>query len=231
MATASRRLTRKQIRQPDKFIVLTQNISALIQEHKVKVLLTAGILLAVLLAILAWQFYVNRQNRFAAEEFNRALALYRAGNYAAALPAFQKIEGYSASRFYSLALLYQANSHYALKDTDKAIELGRNLLRSGSPDPLVREAGLMALAAAEEHKGLCKEAIQHYGEAEKLAGPLSGPAALGKARCSAQTGDLKAAIATYREYLRQPDRELSAYVSAQIAELEAKVAAQPSSGK
>lgn len=229
MATVSRRLTRKEIRRPDKFIVLTQNVSAVIQEHKSKVLLAAGILLALLLAILVWQLYVSRQNALAAEEFTRALALYRSGNYRDALPAFEKVEAYPSSRFYGLALLYQTNSHLALKDTDKGIETGRRLVRSGSPDPLVREAALTALAAAEEQKGLCKEAIQHYAGAEKIAGPLKDKALLGKARCSAETGDLKTAILTYREYLRQPDRELSAYVSAQIAELEAKAAAQPAS--
>jgi tetratricopeptide (TPR) repeat protein len=231
MATASKRLTRKEIRRPDKFITATQNLSAFIQEHRIKVLLATGILLAVLVLMGAWRWHADRQNTYAAEQFNRALTLYRAGNYRDALAAFQKVEAYSSSRFYPLALLYETNSLSALKDTDKAIETGRRMLRSTSPDPLVREAALMALAAAEEQKGLCKEATQHYTEAEKMTGALKHSATLGKARCSAQMGDLKTAIATYREYLRQPDRELSAYVSAQIAELEAKAVSHTPASK
>jgi tetratricopeptide (TPR) repeat protein len=230
MATASRRLTRKEIRRPDRFITLTQTTYDFVRGHKVEVLLAAGILAAVLLGLLGWQIYITRQNTFASEDFSRAMAIYRSGNYRDALPAFEKVEAYRWSRFYSLALLYEANSYLALKDFDKSIATGRRLLQSGSSDPLLRQSALVTLASAEEQKELCKEAIVHYSEAEAISypgarhvsGPLKDKATLGKARCSAQMGDLTAAIAAYREYLKQPDRELAAYVSAQIAALQAK---------
>jgi tetratricopeptide (TPR) repeat protein len=230
MATASRRLSRKAIRQPDKFITFTETLYDLVREHQVKVFAAAGALVVILVAIAAWQFYVQNQNTAAAHEFNRALGIYRAGNYREAISAFQKTQEYRWSHFYPLALLYETHSHLGLKDFDKAIESGRRLLNSRNPDPLVRQSGLLALGYAEEQRGLCKEAIQHYSEAEKtyfpdgklIPGPLKDKALFGRARCSVQLGDLKGAIGIYREYLRQPDRELTAYVSAQIAELEAK---------
>jgi tetratricopeptide (TPR) repeat protein len=235
MATASRRVTRKDIRRPDKFISLTQTSYDFIRAHRVKAVLLASALAAALLAFLGWQIYLNHQNTLASQDFDRALSMYRAGNYREAIAAFEKLETYRWSRFYTLALLYEMNGYFALKDLDKAIENGRRLLRSGNLDPLMRQSALVTLASAEEQKGLCKEAIEHYSHAETISyadarsvpGPLKDKATLGKARCSIQLGDFKGAIATYRDYLRQPDRELTAYVSAQIAELEAKAAIQP----
>lgn len=233
MATASKRLTRKEIRQPDKFITLTENVYDFLVEHRAKALLAGAIVAAALLAFLGWQVYSHRQDMLARQEFNRAITFYRSGNYQDAIAAFQKVEAYSWSGLYPVALLYELNSHLALKDADNAIQAGRRLFSGRIKDPLVRQSALVALAAAEEQKGQCREAVQHYAEAEKIfhsgnrnvPGPLKDKATLGKARCSAQLGDLKGAIAAYREYLRQPDRELTAYVSAQIAELEAKASA------
>ncbi|MGH7826840.1 MAG: tetratricopeptide repeat protein [Candidatus Binatia bacterium] len=235
MATASRRLTRKDIRQPDKFITVAQSFYDSAQKHRFKIFLAAGAVAVAVVVFLGWRFYVNHQNALAGQEFSRALTLYRDANYQDAIPAFQKVETYGRSHFYPLALLYQTNSYFALKDIDKAIETGRRLVGMGNMDSLVRQSALVSLAAAEEQKGLCKEAIEHYAEAERIyysdarnvPGPLKDKATLGKARCSAQLGDAKGAIAAYREYLKQGDRELTPYVSAQIAELEAKATAQP----
>jgi tetratricopeptide (TPR) repeat protein len=234
MATAIKRLTKKEIRRPDKFISLTQTSYDFVRAHKIAVLVAAGGLAAALLLILGWQVYVNRQTTLASQEFSRAMATYRSGNYRDAVAGFEKVEAYRWSRFYPVALLYQANSYFALKDFDKAIEAARRFVRSGHSDPLLRQSGLVLLASAEEQKGLCQEAVQHYAEAEiisypaarNVSAPLKDRATLGKARCSAQLGDAKTAIAAYREYLKQPDRELAGYVSAQIAALQANTAPQ-----
>jgi len=235
MAPAARRLSRKEIRQPDKFITLTRSLYEGVRVRRVTLLVAVAALGVVLAALLGWRLYVGRQNALAAQEFNRGVALYRGQDYTAAAAAFDKAAAYRWSDFYSLALLYQTDSYLALNDLDKAIATARTALTSAPGDPLVRQGLLLGLAHAEERKGLCKEAVQHYTEAENVRyrdgnvpGPFKDHSLLGRARCSVQIDDLKGAIGAYREYLKQSGTDQSAYVSAQIAELEAKLAAQAS---
>ncbi|HWO40729.1 MAG TPA: tetratricopeptide repeat protein [Candidatus Eisenbacteria bacterium] len=234
MAPATRRLSRKEIRQPDKFITLTRSLYEGIRVRRLAALAVAAVIALAVAAVLGWQLYIGRQNALAAKEFNRGVALFRGQEYKAAIEAFDKASAYRWSDFYGLALLYETNSYLALNDLDQAIETGRSALRSAPDDPLVRQGLLLALAHAEERKGLCPEAVQHYTEAEKIryrdanvSGPFQERALLGRARCSAQLGDFKGAIGAYREYLKQSGTDQSGYVSARIAELEAKLAAEP----
>jgi tetratricopeptide (TPR) repeat protein len=79
----------------------------------------------------------------------------------------------------------------------------------------------MALASAEERKNQCKTAIEHFTEAQTIAGALQGQALLGKARCAEQLGDKAMMIAAYKDYLKDnPGSPLAL----KLAELEASTA-------
>jgi tetratricopeptide (TPR) repeat protein len=224
MATARRRLTRKDLRQPDWFQITTEKALEFYTAYRTRVLAAGVGLVVLLLALLGWQMFKERQDRMARAEFVQAIALFQGGKYREAVAAFEKVATYRWSPHAVLAHLYQANSFLAVADFDKAINAGQRFVSATKPNSLYRQVGLVTLAHAEEQKRQCKEAGGHYAEAEKIAGPFRASAIMGRARCAEQLGDVKAALAAYNDFLREQPGSL---LSLRVAELEAKLAAQP----
>ena len=224
MATASRRLTRKDLRQPDWFQITTEKALESYAAHRTGVLAAGVGLVVLLLALLGWQMFKERQDTMASAEFGQALALFQEGKHREAVAAFEKVAAYRWSRYAALAYLYQANSFLAVKSFDQALNSAQRFVAATKPNSLYRQIGLVTLAHAEEQKRQCKEAGGHYAEAEKISGPLRASAIMGRARCAEQLGDVKAALAAYKDFLREQPGSL---LSLRVAELEAKLAAQP----
>ena len=224
MAHSSRRITRKDLRQPDWFQVATENTLAFYRLHPAKVLAAGAAFVVLLLAIWGWQLFRERQNASASGQFAQASALYQTGRFREALAGFEKVAAYRWSRYAGLAHLYQANSLLALDDFDKAIGSAQRFIAATQPDSLYRQVGLLTLAYAEERKGLFQSAGGNYGEAAKITGPFGATAMLGRARCAELAGDNNAALAAYKDYLRE---QPASPISLRVAELEAKAAARP----
>jgi predicted negative regulator of RcsB-dependent stress response len=197
--TQSRRITRKELRQPDRFQVATEKALEYFQSHKNLVFAVVGVLVLIGLGILGWQLFKERQNDAAALEFTDATALYQAEKYREALAAFEKVQSYRWSRYAGLAHLYQANSHIALGELDKALSSGQRAVTASQPNTLYRQLALMALANAAEQKNDCRQAIESYNEARKIAAAQQDEALLGKARCLEKTGDAAGALAAYKD--------------------------------
>lgn len=200
MAHSPRRITRKEIRRPDPFIVFSGRLLDIFRAHRVKFLSGFAVGGALLLAVWAGDSYRDRQNRLAAQEFSTALGLYHNGKYREALEALQKLDIYRASSYRRLGLLYQAHSYIALNDSAKADQALQDFLRSETKDPFLRQLAFLTLAHNQERTGRCKEAIDSYSKAEGLQAPMKEEALLGKARCSAQTQDFKEALNAYRQF-------------------------------
>jgi predicted negative regulator of RcsB-dependent stress response len=203
MATASRRFSRKQLRQPDWFQGASENALEYFESHKTLVFSAAAAIVAIIAIVWGWQGFKARQDVAASHEFTRAVALYQSEKYRDAIPAFETVQSFRWSRYSVLAHLYLAHSYLATKEIDKAMSAAQRSLTATSPNTLYRQIALFTLAGIEEQKNQCQAAIEHYNEAQKIAGALQSNAALGKARCAEQVGDTKTAIVTYREYLKE----------------------------
>ena len=224
MATASKRISRKELRQPDSFQLGTEKALEFYKGHQALVISGIGALVIILLAIWGWRVYKDNQNVTASIEFNKALVAYQENKYPEALAAFEKIQTYRWSRYASLSHLYQANIYLATNDLDKALNSGQRAVTATKPNTMFRQLALMALAAAEERKSQCKTAIEHFNEAQKIAGPLQSSAILGKARCAEQIGDKAAAIAAYKDYVKENP---GSPMGLKLTELESASGAQP----
>ena len=222
MATASKRITRKQLREPDWFQVSTENLIEYVKRHRN---LVVGVLAGLLLlgaAMWGLQVFKQRQNVAAAAEFIKAMEFYQADKHNEAIAAFENVKAYRWSRYSVLAHLYLANSYLVTDNLDKAINEGQRSLAATRPNSLYRQIALTTLATAEERKNECKSAIEHYSEAQRIAGALESRATLGKARCAEALGDTPAALAAYKEYVKDnPGSPLAV----KVAELEAKAPA------
>lgn len=228
MARSARRLTRKEIRQPDQFITLSRQLFDFFTEYKTDCI-AAGVALAVIFfAVWGWGLYKSRQNRLAAQEFSTALALYHAGKQREALESLTRVAAYGDPAYNRLGMLYQANIYVAMKDSVKAESVLTQLLNDEKKDPLIRQIAYLTLATNQERTGRCEGAIHNYAEAEALQGPFKEDALLGEARCSAQTGDLKEALRSYRQYLTSfPGSDRAKDVALLSQEIEGKIGLPP----
>jgi predicted negative regulator of RcsB-dependent stress response len=228
MATTSRRLSRKELRQPDWFQTVTENAFEFYYRQRVAVYLGIAVVILLLLGIWGWTVFKERQDSMAAQEFGQAMNQYHAGKYREAVAGLGKVQNYRWSRYANLAHLYEANSYLALIDFTKATNAAQRFIVGTDQNSLMRQIGLLTLADIEERQSQCKEAIKNYSEAGKIKAAFTERAFLGEARCAVQMGDVKGGIAAYRQLLKdQPESPLAGYVRFQISALESKIAAQP----
>ncbi|MGE5217087.1 MAG: tetratricopeptide repeat protein [Chloroflexota bacterium] len=207
------------MRQPDWFQVHSENALDYFTHHKSLVVTVVAGLVVLGAIVWGWQLFKAKQNLAASQEFTKALELYQSEKYREAIQGFEIVKGNRWSRYAVLAHLYLTNSYLATNDLDKAIAEGQRSVAATDPNSIYRQIALVDLATAEEQKQQCKTAIDHYGEAEKIAGPLQGKALLGKARCAEALGDAATAISAYKEYLK--GNPGSPY-GVKVAELDAK---------
>lgn len=223
MATASKRITRKQLRQPDWFQGASDNALEYFGGHKTLVLSAAAAIIVLIAALLAWQSFKENQTIAASREFTKALALYQSQKYSEAIAAFETVQSYRWSRYAVFAHLYLANSYLATHQLDKALTAAERSVVATKPESLYRQIALLTQAETEEQMKQCKVAIAHFGEAESIAGALQSRATLGKARCAEEIGDIKTAVQAYKDYVKEnPGSPLAV----KVAELEAKIPAQ-----
>jgi predicted negative regulator of RcsB-dependent stress response len=181
------------------------------------------LILAAIIGIFAWQIYKSRQNEEAARHFDTAITLFRANKHNEAIPEFERVEEYRWSHYAALAHLYEANSHLATNDLDRAAAAAQRFIASTDQNSVYRQIGLMILGHIQEQKNQCADAIQHYAEAERIAGALKESAVLGKARCFTAVGDMNSAIAAYQQYVKEnPNSPIAARLMLQVAELQNK---------
>src|SRR5262245_12847674 len=172
MATASRRISRKELRQPDWFQVTTEAVLEYYSTHKTLVFAAVAAVVVVLAIIFGWQAFKASQDVEAAQEYTNALTLYQSEKYRDSIPAFEKVKSYRWSKYSVLAHLYLAHSYIAIKDLDKALSEAQRSLTATKPNTLYRQIAYFTLASVEEQKNQCPAAIEHYNEAEKIEGAL-----------------------------------------------------------
>jgi predicted negative regulator of RcsB-dependent stress response len=228
MATSAKHLSRKELRQPDNFVLFTQRALGFVQKNRRLFILAGALIVAAIICVSIWQVYKSRQNEQAAQFFDNAITLFRANKHKEAIAGFEKVEEYRWSHYAALAHLYEANSHLAMNDLDKATAAAQRFIASTSQNSVYRQIGLMTLGHIQELKTQCADAIGHYTEAERIAGALKESAVLGKARCSTVVGNIKSAVAAYQQYIKEnPNSPIVARLMLQVAELESKGEAEP----
>jgi predicted negative regulator of RcsB-dependent stress response len=228
MASTTRRLSRKELRQPDWFQTTTENAFAAFERHRIAVFLGIAAVILLLLGIWGWRAFKERQNSIAAQEFSQATIQYHAGKHREAIIGMEKVQGYRWSKYANLAYLYEANSYLALNELAKAASAAERFIVGTTQNSLMRQIGLLTLAAIEERKSNCTEAIKHYVEAGKIKAAFTERALLNQARCAVQMDDALGAIAAYRQLLKdEPDSSLASFITFRIGELESKLTAGP----
>ena len=224
MVRSRKRITRKDIRRPDQFITLTSRVFGYFKEHRVKIFVALGLVIALAFGIWGWQLNQSKQNRLASQAYASALEAFHDGKFQTALDLLDRVNAYRSPSYQRLAILYRANSHIGLKQPKDAVPLLEDFLSRTPKNSYLRQLALTNLGYAHEMANQCKEAISAYDQAANIDGPQKEQAFLSKARCTTTLGQFSEAVKLYREYLATyPGSVRVMEIPRRIQELEQKI--------
>ncbi len=199
--THHKRLSRKQLRQPDEFQTFFGRAHDFLGQNLKQVLVLAAVVLLAGAAALGVRAYQRHRDRMAGDQFYAALSALDQKHYGEARAGFEKLAqddpGREAGR---LARLYLGACYAEEGELAKAREAFAAYL-GASRDPLFRSLALAGLAVVYERMGDLKKAQEAYARAAEVRGPEQARAELGSARLRARQGDRAGAIQAYQRFL------------------------------
>lgn len=200
-SSTHRKLTRKELKQPDEFESLLDDIGAFFVNNLQQILIASGIILAVGAIVASIYFYERHRDETAGDNFYSALQQLRDTNYKAAATGFEALADAEPNRRIGrLARFYLASAYIGENDLPKARDALVQFVTE-EHDPLYTNLALTNLGVVYERMGDYRKAAGSYGQAASVPGPEQQRAELGIARVLAKAGDKSAAIAAYRGFL------------------------------
>lgn len=219
MAAPRKRILRKDIRQPDRFMVWTGLVLDWVKAYRRQLIGAGTAVVVVVAAVVGWQYYRGYRQDLAVRDYSKALVEYQEGRYEAALEAFENLRAQGEAPYDKLANLYVANSYIALEQPAKAVEVLGGVAGADG-DGFVDQVMLVTLGLAQEMNGACDEALTTLNRALDRPGPLRQEAMLGKARCSARLGKTADAAETYKAYLKEFPEAETVEIALRLQQLE-----------
>jgi tetratricopeptide (TPR) repeat protein len=203
MPVTHRKLRRKELRQPDEFITFFENLRGFLLDNVVRVIIGACAAIALAAIGFGVYFYMQYRDRLVADQFYEAITALDHKEYKTAATDFTKLaEDHPGASLGRLARFYLASCYMADKDPAKARDALNEYL-AGDDRPAFKSLALVQLGVAYEDLGQFQQAHQAYSEAAKLPGPQKMRAELAAARMLVREGHKDAAIAAYRQFLKE----------------------------
>lgn len=212
--TDKARMSRKDLKQPDEFLVLSRQAVTWGRGHQ-RLVIGAAIGVAALVAVLGIATaYSAAQRRDANADLARALAKLSSSDFAGATTELTTVsERWSGTKVAPIASLLAADSALREGQADKALTILASLQPASGSMPLYLQQQLLVVwGTALEAKQQWADAAGKYKEASAIAGPYTGDAVVGEARAREQAGEADRARELYRQAYEQfpdlPGREL-----------------------
>lgn len=220
MPVTHRKLRRKELRQPDEFITFFENLTSFLLDNLVQVIIGACAAIALAAIGVGVYFYAQYRDRLVADQFYEAITALDHKEYKTAETDFSKLaEDHPHASLGRLARFYLAGCYMAEKDPAKARD-ALNQYLAGDDRPTFKSLALLQLGVAYEDLGQFQQAHKTYSEAAILPGPQKMRAELAVARMLVREGHKDAAIAAYRQFLKEnPFAEERTDVFVALAEL------------
>src|SRR5260370_20358906 len=220
MPVTHRKLRRKALRQPDEFITFFENLRSYLLDNLVRVIIGACAAIALAAIGVGVYFYTQYRDRMVADQFYEAITALDHKEYKTAETDFSKlVEDHPHASLGRLARFYLAGCYMAEKEPAKARD-ALNQYLTGDDRPTFKSLALLQLGVAYEDLGQFQQAHQTYSEAAILPGPQKMRAELAAARMLVREGHKDAAIAAYRQFLKDnPFAEERTDVFVALAEL------------
>jgi predicted negative regulator of RcsB-dependent stress response len=199
--THRRKITQKELKQPDEFTSLVDSVQNFILGNLTQVFISAGIVVALGAIVIGVYYYEQHRDAIASTQFYSALTQLKAGQYKPAEAAFTKLaDDEPGRRLGRLARFYAASAYLGNGDLPKARDTLVAFLAE-ERDPLFTGLALTNLAVVYERMSDWQKAGGAYRQAAGIDGPEQMRSQLGVARMLAKMGDKPGAIAAYRGFL------------------------------
>ncbi len=200
-SSSQHKLSRKELKQPDEFESLLDNIGRFVLENLQQVLVSLGVVAAVGAIAVGVYYYEAHRDALAGEQFYAALDQLKSKNYKDAEAGFSKLADQEPSRqLGKLSRFYLANAYLAGNNLPQARDTFAQFITEDH-DPLYMNLALTNLGVVYERMGDYKKAASAYGQAASVPGPEQIRAEISVARVLVKSGDKQSAIAAYRSFL------------------------------
>lgn len=217
----SRKEFRKEIKQPDEFVVQSNRLLAWAEENPDKLKLWGGIFVVALVLIGAYGSWTESRNQEAISSFYSAAEIYRGDQWEPALADFEAIAAdFDGTTYGKLANLYAGSSALHLEKYSDSAKYYRLYLSDGLSSPAIEQVARMNLAAALTGAGKPMEARAELEKAARIDGPAGPEVQLALARNLEASGAATEAVDAYKAYLEQaPQGAAVAAIQAAVVDL------------
>ncbi|HZR83234.1 MAG TPA: tetratricopeptide repeat protein [Candidatus Binatia bacterium] len=202
MSEATKRLRRKDLRQPDEFVTLTGQVAEWARENSRAVAIAASAVAVLLIAFGLWSWVAQSRAARAARDFYAADELFKRDQWDQAEKGFVELADALPSTPYGrLARLYAGRA--ALRGGRSAEAVGhlQAFLASPVSDPAIEQLARMNLGVALAAQGQLDTARQELSRAVEMDGPARGESILELARVEEAAGQNDKALEDYQRYL------------------------------
>ena len=227
------KITKKQLREPDEFITVTQRAYQFIAQHLKRIATGAVVVIVLLLAIFFYLKWEEQKEEKADRELNLAAATYQRvaspygeisqTDYKNVLTKFDEvISKFPRTSAGKLSLLYKGNICLRLGEMEGAIEAYQAFLDKGGKEKLYRSLAMEGLGYAYEGKKDYQKALESYQKVVEMGDgiPLADTY-LNMGRCYEKLGKTKEALESYRNFVKvSPKSPMTNTVLRKISSLE-----------
>lgn len=162
-----RKITRKELREPDQFHTMSERVIEYLIEHRNKFYAAISFVVLVIVVACGWYFYGLHYENGADRLYSSAFNAY-SGNvnkdtaaYTTAAGMYGEItEKYPKSRAATLSYYNMGNIYYNLREFDKSIDAYTAFLERSSEDNVLTSLAYYGM-------GYCYEEMENYEEALK----------------------------------------------------------------
>ena len=200
---AKRRITKKQLREPDEFITVGAKAMQYATTHLTYIGLGVLLLAAIIVALVLWRQHHAASEDMAFTLLGRGITLYQQEEKRKeALPVFTElINDYPRTTAGKVALLYRGRSSMLQGDYDQAIA-DFTLFLKRSSQPFLRVIALNALGNSYSATGEYQQAIDNFQKVIDSGDEWLKPyALLQMGMCWEKLGDKTKAAQAYQESL------------------------------
>ena len=200
---AKRRITKKQLREPDEFVTVGAKTMKYAMAHLTYIGLGVLLLAAIIVAIVLWRQHQAASEDMAFTLLGRGITLYeQEEKRQESLPIFTElITDYPGTTAGKVALLYRGRSSMLQGDYDQAIE-DFTLFLKRSSQPFLRVIAFNALGNSYSAKGEYQQAIDNFQKVIASGDEWLKPyVLLQMGMCWEKLGETKKAVEAYQASL------------------------------
>jgi tetratricopeptide (TPR) repeat protein len=219
-----KRITKKQLREPDEFISLTEMAIRFVGEHGKKMIAGGILFLVIIVAILVYQMWERKKEEEAARAYGVASEMYEKGiaqaregssqDYKEVMAKFDEVVAkFPRTLFGRLSLIYGGNIRLRQGEYDEAIKAYSAFIENAGKQELYKYFAWDGLGHAYEGKKDYGKAIEAYQRILDIGkGFQLEEAHLNMGYCYEKLGKPKEALDNFKVFLKNSPKSLIANV-------------------